>query len=701
MIYLRTTTVGTPAFREHGMTSEPDPQALEVGGRSCTPKLQSAFSRSLPAVVAVMIVTALFFLSQPPRLSQQTAEELAGRFQFQRFDLPVISKKTPKAIREVHASLAHLANWISFVGAAVGIGDLDGNGLSDDLVYVDPRYDEITVCPVPGTGERYAPFLLQQQALPYETRSTAPMGTLLGDFNEDGVLDILVYFWGRSPILYLSRLESTAGSKLSLDAYRPVELVSPSEVWHTSAMTQADLDGDGHIDLVVGNYNPDNARTLDPTDTEGQAEQMMGSWGRATNGGKTRLMISTGGSGRSSPMFVEAKDVLATEVSQGWTFAVGAADLDGDMRPEIYLVNDFGADRLLHNLSTPGHPEFRLLTGRRSLTSPRSMSVGMDSFNGMGIDFADINSDGRMDFIVSNITSDYGLHQSNLVFVQTDSTSLMQDGVAPFTNRSEEFGLSRGGWTWDTKFADFDNNGVLELMQATGFMNGTINRWPEFHELGLANEELAKYPLLYPQLGVNDGVSQNEHNPFFARHEDRYYDIAEHLGEEFSKPMMSRGLAMSDVDGDGRIDFAVANNWGPSFYFHNEASGVGKFLGLHVRLALDDSMFSAAENSCIVRSGHPDSIHPTLPAIGAQATIHIHNGNESRSMISQVGGGNGHSGQRSPDLHFGLGDIPTESRVDVALRWRDYSGEINKYVIENVKPGWKTVLLRGGSHATN
>jgi hypothetical protein len=51
-------------------------------------------------------------------------------------------------------------------------------------------------------------------------------------------------------------------------------------------------------------------------------------------------------------------------------FAAGAADLDNDLLPELYFANDFGPDRLLHNRSTPGHPEFVVAEGERKVTTP-------------------------------------------------------------------------------------------------------------------------------------------------------------------------------------------------------------------------------------------------------------------------------------------------------------------------------------------
>jgi hypothetical protein len=119
----------------------------------------------------------------------------------------------------------------------------------------------------------------------------------------------------------------------------------------------------------------------------------------------------------------------------GWMSGVGAgvalADLDGDLRPELYYANDFGPDRLFHNRSEKGAIRFALLEGERHLTTPRSKVLGGDSFKGMGVDFADLNDDGRLDFFVSNISAEHALLESHFLFVSTGDVSGMREGVAP------------------------------------------------------------------------------------------------------------------------------------------------------------------------------------------------------------------------------------------------------------------------------
>ena len=87
---------------------------------------------------------------------------------------------------------------------SVALNDLDGDGLPNDVCNVDPRTDSVTVAPAPGTDMRYEPFELNAGAL-YNAATMAPMGCLPGDLNEDGLMDIVVYYWGRTPIVFLAR----------------------------------------------------------------------------------------------------------------------------------------------------------------------------------------------------------------------------------------------------------------------------------------------------------------------------------------------------------------------------------------------------------------------------------------------------------------------------------------------------------------
>jgi hypothetical protein len=130
-------------------------------------------------------------------------------------------------------------------------------------------------------------------------------------------------------------------------------------------------------------------------------------------------------------------------------------------------------------------------------------------------------------------------------------------------------------------------------------------------------------------------------------------------------PVVSRAIATADVDGDGDLDVAIANQWEQSYFYRNDSINHNQFLGLRLQHS----------------SGSP--------VIGAVATVVKPDG---QTLVAQVDGGNGHSGVRSSDLHFGLGLVPNGEAVSVHLGWRDHSGVPHEADLQML-PGWHTLEL--------
>ncbi len=639
----------------------------------------NALHRQLPRLVAFVAIAATYSLARLPHLAAAERLDLSASFAFERYALPSLGHLPRESVRAVHPDLERISAWISSVGAAVALADLDGDGLPNDVCLVDTGIDQVVITSTPGSGMRYTPFALDPTALPYDELTMAPMGCIPGDLNEDGRNDLLVYYWGRTPIAFMGR-PSTGDTPLGSQAYRPVELVPGRQRWFTNAATRADVDGDGQLDIIIGNYFPDGAHILNPHDDSPQ--QMQDSMSRALNGGTNRILLWQGATAGADPSvtFVEAPGVFTPEVAHGWTLALGAADLDGDGRPELYFANDFGPDRLLHNRSQPGRPAFTVLTGQRLFTTPKSKVLGEDSFKGMGVDFADVNGDGWLDIYVSNIAAEYALEESHFLFLSTGDVAAMQEGLAPYQDASEQLGVARSNWGWEARLADFNNDGRLEAIQATGFVRGEANRWPELHELAMGNDTLLRYPALWPRFAPGDGLSGRAYTPFFVQAPDgRYYDIAAEVG--LDDPQISRGIAVADADGNGTLDFAVGNQWQSSYYYQNRCPDCAAFVGLRL-------WRTTAETGVTVLPGRPP-LTSGAAAVGAEAIITLPDG---RRLVGQVDGGNGHSGVRSPELHWGLGDWPADAPLSISLRWRDAAGVLHTATL-SLTPGWHTVIL--------
>src|SRR5262245_25637115 len=167
-------------------------------------------------LTAVVLIFAVYGFARLPETPESELAKLAEGFRFSTAPLPTLTGETQKTIRDVNPSLRRIAGWISVVGAAVALNDLDGDGLPNDACYVDTRIDKLIVAPVPGTPARYQPFALDPISLPYDKATMAPMGCLPGDFNEDGLTDVLAYYWGRTPVVFTKRDRSSA---LNADSY--------------------------------------------------------------------------------------------------------------------------------------------------------------------------------------------------------------------------------------------------------------------------------------------------------------------------------------------------------------------------------------------------------------------------------------------------------------------------------------------------
>jgi enediyne biosynthesis protein E4 len=645
----------------------------------------SRWRKLAPGAVAIALGVTLFAVAVQPGASAAEIRQIASPYKFVQMPIAMPPGYRPtQTIRQVNPAYYHLRSWISSVGAGIALTDVTGHGRDDGMCIVDPRTNDVivTYAPTAPAADRFTPFVLNPAPLPM-TSYMAPMGCVPGDFTGDGRIGFLVYYWGRTPILFLPRASAT---RPAASAYQPRELVPEASSdgqyggpdWNTNAVAVADFDGTGHPDIFVGNYFPDSA-VLNPHGIDNVV--MPSSLSNATNGGGDYVFKWVGATSGNHPdvSYVEQPQAIPYSDSTGWTLAAASADLTGNGMPDLYIANDFGKGHLLYNITNPGGPiRFTEALGHRTPTTPKSFVVGKGSFKGMGVDFADLDDNGRFDFIVSDITTAYGLEESNLVFMnQASSGAVMKEdlasGYAPFSQDAEQMGLAWTGWAWDVKTGDFLNSGRLDVIQADGFVKGTINRWPWLQELAMSNDDLLTNPADWPIVEPGDDIAGHQCLAFYARESTGpYVNISRQLGLCVETP--TRGIAVADTRADGREDFAVARQWGPPAFYANEAPRMGNYLGLQLYRP--------------VPGGHPGQglEGPGTPAYGATVLISF----RGHQQIGQLDGGSGHSGKSSFEVYFGLGSY--KGLVTVQIHWRGTNGALYRQTLR-LAPGTHELLL--------
>ena len=381
------------------------------------------------------------------------------------------------------------------------------------------------------------------------------------------------------------------------------------------------------------------------------------------------------------PHYVEQQGAIPYQLSTGWTLAIAGADLTGSGLPDIYIANDFGHDHLLHNISTPGDIKFEEASGQRTPTTAKSFVLGKGSFKGMGVDFGDLNRNGKFDIAVSNITTKWGLQESNFIFInQAKDNADMKDqlsrGIAPFKQEAVKYGMAWTGWCWDVKMGDFLNNGNLSVLQTDGFVKGNIDRWPWLQEMAMTNDDLLSNPAMWPNVGPGDDIAGNQHMAFYAKNSDgKYVNISSQIGT--AVPIPTRGLATADTTGTGALDFAIARQWGPPAFYANQSPNKGNYLDLRLYRPASDARLGRRQgsgqhrNTCLQRDGDRD--HPERHARSPSSTA-------AAAMAA------------SAASRFTSASAPTAGRPTVDLQWRDVNGQLHQQK-HQLTPGVHSLVL--------
>lgn len=486
-------------------------------------------------------------------------------------------------------------------------------------------------------------------------------GAVFADVDGDGDLDLLVSSLGHGV-----RLFQNDGKGRFQEVTVEAGLVSKSG---STSMALADVDGDGDLDLYVTNYRTDTVADM-PTITY-QFQTIRGrpviakvngepatlpQWtnrfelspsGNVLESGESDVLYLNDGHGRFAPVsftggaFLEEDGKPLSEPPRDWGLAVQMHDFTGDGAPDIYVCNDyFSPDRIWIN---DGKGRFRAIA-RTAIRTTSTFS--------MGVDFADIDRDGFVDFFVVDMLSPDHLKRNvqlgekspvpwpiGLVDnrPQTSRNTLQHNrGDGTFAETAFFSGVEASDWSWGPIFLDVDLDGFEDILVTSGQLR-------DFQNIDMANringtkagKKLSQNEILeligqFPTLETPKVIFRNKGDGTFE-------EVGAAWG--FATPGISQGMALADLDNDGDMDVIVNNLRDAPGIYRNEGSA-GR---VAVRLA---------------------GLSPNGAGIGARIKVTGGPVEQTQEMIS---GGRYLSGDQAQRV-FASGSA---NRLQIEVAWRD------------------------------
>ncbi len=338
------------------------------------------------------------------------------------------------------------------------------------------------------------------------------MGVAVGDYDNDGFVDILITCVGQN------RLFHNTGKGTFVDVTNSSGLgkrlaFSTSALWF-------DYDRDGLLDLFVCNYVKWSPEHDVFCSLDGKHKSYCTP---EAYRGETCWLFHNRGNGTF-------EDVTASSgIFDSSSKSLGVAMLDDDQDgwPDLLVANDTQPNKLYRNQRNGTFKDVAVEAGLAFSTEGKARA-------GMGVDIADFTNSGRAGVAITNFDNEMtGLYEFS---GKTYEDVAAQTGVGSASKNSLGFGCA---------FLDANLDGWLDLAVANGHIDETVRNIR-------GNVGYAQPPLLF----LNNGKG--------------FRDVAADVGGGFDQPKVGRGLAYADFDRDGDLDLLLTTNNGPAYLYRND-----------------------------------------------------------------------------------------------------------------------------------
>jgi hypothetical protein len=434
-------------------------------------------------------------------------------------------------------------------------------------------------------------------------------GVAVGDYDNDGRPDIFVGNYG------ISRLYHNNGDGTFTDVAEKLGVARKG--WSTGA-TWGDYDGDGRLDLFVPGYVEFDLNNLPPNPSEASKSGIGQNFCQFR--GVPVLCGPRGLKGEGDTLYHQKADGTFEDVSvkagvndpnKYYGFSSVFVHVNEDDLLDLLVVNDSTPKQLYINKGDGTFEEVGYPSGIALNENGREQA-------GMGLGVGDYDNDGLVDFYITNFSDD-------------TNTLYHNDGDGNFIDVTFQAGHGEVTFPflgWGTSFLDFDNDGWKDVFIANGHVYPAVDK----QQWGTS---FAQQPLLF----------RNLMNGKFER-------VAAAPSSGLGQAYQSRGLAIGDLDGDGRPDAVINCVDSHPAILKNVTKNAGHWIGFNL---LGDTAQKSPRD-----------------AMGAVAFVTTGAMRQRGDVFSGASFGS----QNDHTLHFGLGQA---TRVDkLEIKWPDGKSEVVK-----------------------